>query len=86
MRKPVFFAYTSENKVADKLCRNLVSMNMQKDSKLHFQLKSKPQAIFSECTARFVLYLVGNLEDRFSRDAAYLSHGCLHFFLSELYS
>ena len=44
-----------------------------KDNTLTYEIRNfKPLAIFCCCTAWFVSDLVGNPEDRFSRDAAQL--------------
>ena len=74
MRKHAFCI--CENKGTDQLCGNRTA-----DLRLCFcyinstiPLLSKFLAIFS-CTARFVLDLVGNTEDRFSHNAAHLSPG-----------
>ena len=77
MRKPAFCI--CENKDADQL-----HGNREADQRLCFRYieiaspfllliqSFKPTAIFCGCTARFVSDLVGNPEDRFSRDVAYL--------------
>ena len=75
MRKPAFCI--CQNKDADQLCGNHTA-----DQRLCFRYidstipllpkskNSKPLAIFCGCTARFVLDLVGNPEDRFSHNEA----------------
>ena len=70
MRESAF--YVCENKDPDQL-----SGSRTADQRLSFLYivntnirNYKPQAIFYVCTARSVWVLVGNLEHRFSRDAA----------------
>ena len=68
---------TCENKDADQLCGN-----SEADQRLCFRYTDstipllpkydKPLAILCGCTARFVLDLVGNPEDRFSHNEAHL--------------
>ena len=72
MGKPDFCI--CENKDADQL-----RGNREADQRLCFcymdsaiPLLSKPLAIFSDCSARFVPDLVGNPEDRFSQNEAHL--------------
>ena len=77
-RKPVFCI--CENKDADQL-----RGNREADQRLCFRYldstipllpkirNSKPLAIFSGCTARFVSDLVGNPKDRFSQNEAHIS-------------
>ena len=72
MRKPAFCI--CENKDADQL-----RGNREADHRLCFRytdstiplLHFKPLTIFCGCTARFVLDLVGNPEDRFSQNEAH---------------
>ena len=76
MRKPAFCI--CENKAADQLHSNCAA-----DQRLCFPFtfyirNFKPLAIFYGCTARFVLDLVGNPEDRFSHDAARLNYSESH--------
>ena len=75
MRKLAF--YICENKGADRLRSNHAA-----DQRLCFRYMDstipllpknfKPRTIFCGCTARFVWDLVGNPEDRFSRNAAHI--------------
>ena len=78
MRKPAFCI--CENKDADQL-----RGNREADQRLCFrytdsttpllpksEISIKPLAILCGCTARFVSYLVGNPEDRFSHNEAHM--------------
>ena len=65
--------------IMTKLCENKdadqIRGNREVDQRLCFLYTSyirnfKPLAIFFDCTARFVLDLVGNPEDRFSHNEA----------------
>ena len=80
MRKPAFCIY--ENKAADQLCGNRTA-----DQRLCFRYTDstipllptvirnfKPLAIFCGCKARFVSYLVGNSEARFSHNEAKITY------------
>ena len=73
MRKPDFCI--CENKRADQLCSNCTADQRlcirYSDSTTHLLLIAKISRIF-DCTCRFVSYLVGMPEDRFSRVAAHL--------------
>ena len=76
MRKPAFCI--CENKDTDQLCGNRTADQClcfrYIDSAIPLLPKSlyKSLAFFCGCTARFVSDLVGNLEDRFSYDAAHI--------------
>ena len=77
MRKPTFCI--CENKDADQLRRNPEADQhlcfRHTDSAIPLLPKSKvfkPLAVFSDCAVRFVSDLVGNPEDQFSHNKAYL--------------
>ena len=71
MRKPVFFCIC-ENKGADQLRSNCAADQRLFFLSIHSTIPVLPKslAIFCGCTARLVSNLVGNPEDRFSRDVA----------------
>ena len=70
MRKPAFCI--CENKDADQL-----RGNREADQRLCFRYVDSTiplLPIFCGCTARFVLDLVGNTEDRFSQNEAHIEY------------
>ena len=75
MRKPAFCI--CENKDADQLCGNCEADQRLCfrciASKILFFLNLKFQAIFCDCTARFVSDKVINPEDRFSHNEAHMN-------------
>ena len=76
MRKPAFKFANAKNKDAEQLCGNrtadqrLCFRYIDTQSLCFLNPNFKPLAIFSDCTARFV---VGNPEDRFSQNKAHMS-------------
>ena len=69
MRKPAFCIY--ENKSAyQQLIRVCIFATYTIHSSTSFIQNFKSLSIFCDCTVRFMSDLVGNTEDRFSRDTA----------------